>query len=238
MERLSRLVGRALGEKPERGRRCSDIRGIVEFQKVSFTYPERHGPALNRVGLHIAALETVAFIGPNGAGKSTLAHLLMRLHEPTEGAIFIGGIDISTVSLHSLRGQIGVVPQHVLLLDATVRDSIAYSRADSTQEQIESVAKAARAHDFISRLPQGYETIIGDRGVRLSGGAKAAARASPGALERSPDSDPRRGDPYVRSGRRARILGGLPGDVATEDGAPDHSPAGEPGTGRSGVRAG
>ena len=179
---LVRLTS-VLGEKPEpwhAGSPMPDIRGIVEFRNVSFTYPERHSPALNRVDLHIAARETVAFTGPNGAGKSTLAHLLMRLHEPTEGAIFIDGIDISTVSLHSLRSQIGVVPQHVLLLNATVRDNIAYGRPESTQEQIESVAKAARAHDFISRLPQGYETIIGDRGVRLSGGQRqrlALARA-------------------------------------------------------------
>jgi subfamily B ATP-binding cassette protein MsbA len=173
----------ALGEKPEpwhAGSSMPDIRGTVQFRNVSFTYPARHGPALNRVDLNIAARETVAFTGPNGAGKSTLAHLLMRLHEPTEGAIFIDGIDISTVCLHSLRSQIGVVPQHVLLLNASVRDNIAYGRPESTQQQIESVAKAARAHDFISRLPQGYETIIGDGGVRLSGGQRqrlALARA-------------------------------------------------------------
>jgi ATP-binding cassette, subfamily B, bacterial len=114
---LVRLTN-VLGEKPEAwraGAPMPDIRGIVEFRNVSFTYPERHGPALNRVDLHIAPRETVAFTGPNGAGKSTVAHLLMRLHEPKEGVIFIDGIDISTVSLHSLRSQIGVVPQRGLL---------------------------------------------------------------------------------------------------------------------------
>ncbi|WP_167378878.1 ABC transporter ATP-binding protein, partial [Mesorhizobium prunaredense] len=130
--------------------------------------------------LSIAAGETIAIIGPNGAGKSTVAHLLMRLHEPSKGSIFIDGVDIATVSLHSLRSQIGVVPQHVLLFNASVRDNIAYGRPEPTQDEIEAAARSARAHDFIIQLPQGYQTPIGDRGVRLSGGQQqrlALARA-------------------------------------------------------------
>jgi subfamily B ATP-binding cassette protein MsbA len=122
----------------------------------------------------------VALTGPNGAGKSTLAHLLMRLMKPSEGGVFIDGVDIAGVSLPSLRGQIGVVAQHVLLFSATVRDNIAYGRPEPTQEAIEAAARGARAHDFIAQLPQGYDTLVGDRGVRLSGGQQqrlALARA-------------------------------------------------------------
>lgn len=179
---LARLA-KALAEEPEPawhvGKRMPDIRGNIEFRGVTFAYPGRPA-ALKRLDLCIAAAEMVAIIGPNGAGKSTLAHLLMRLHEPSEGSIFIDGVDISTVSLHSLRSQIGVVPQHVLLFNATVRENISYGRPEPTQEDVERAAQAARAHDFIIQLPQGYDTLIGDRGVRLSGGQQqrlALARA-------------------------------------------------------------
>jgi len=122
----------------------------------------------------------VAIIGPNGAGKSTLAHLLMRIHEPGSGRVFIDGTDISRVGLHSLRRQIGVVPQHVLLFNGSARDNIAYGHPDPSPRAIEAAARAARAHDFILDLPRGYDTLIGDRGVRLSGGQQqrlALARA-------------------------------------------------------------
>ncbi|MBK5105401.1 MAG: ABC transporter ATP-binding protein [Burkholderiales bacterium] len=155
------------------------VKGEIEFRGVNFAYPGRPA-ALERVDLRIAAGETVAIVGPNGAGKSTLAHLLMRLHEPSAGQILIDGTDIAAVSLASLRRQIGVVPQHVLLFNATVRDNIAYGRPEPSQAEIESAAVAARAHEFITGLPQGYDTLIGDRGVRLSGGQQqrlALARA-------------------------------------------------------------
>jgi len=179
---LARLLA-ALAEPPEPprhvGKPLPKVRGEIEFRGVSFAYPGRP-PALRQVDLRVAAGETVALTGPNGAGKSTLVHLLMRLMEPAEGSVFIDGVDIATVSLHSLRGQIGVVPQHVLLFNASVRDNIAYGRPEPTQEEVEAAARGARAHDFILRLPQGYDTPIGDRGVRLSGGQRqrlALARA-------------------------------------------------------------
>jgi subfamily B ATP-binding cassette protein MsbA len=104
----------------------------------------------------------------------------MRLHDPRTGKILIDGIDIAGVSLHSLRSQIGIVPQHVLLLNGSVRDNIGYGRLDATEAEIEKAARAAQAHDFITRLPQGYDTVIGDHGIRLSGGQRqrlALARA-------------------------------------------------------------
>jgi ATP-binding cassette, subfamily B, bacterial len=179
---LTRLL-RALDEPTEAaahaGVTMPPVKGAIAFEGLSFSYPGRP-PALQRVDLHIAAGETVAIIGPNGAGKSTLAHLLMRLHHPSAGRILIDGIDIASVSLHSLRSQIGVVPQNVLLFNNSVRDNIAYGRPEPTQKDIEAAARAARAHDFIVALPQGYDTLIGDRGVRLSGGQQqrlALARA-------------------------------------------------------------
>jgi subfamily B ATP-binding cassette protein MsbA len=173
----------ALDEKPEPpghiGATLAPIRGDITFEGVSFGYPGRP-PALSRIDLRIAAGETVAIIGPNGAGKSTLAQLLLRMHEPGEGRITIDGTDIATASLNSLRGQIGVVPQHVLLFNDSARHNIVYGRPDATDAQIEAAARAARAHDFIIALPHGYDTVVGDHGVRLSGGQQqrlALARA-------------------------------------------------------------
>ena len=173
----------ALDQPPEPpghvGTMLPPVKGAIAFEDVSFAYPGRP-PAVQHVDLAIPAGETIAIVGPNGAGKSTLAHLLMRLHEPDAGRIRIDGIDVATVSLNSLRRQIGVVPQHVLLFNASVRDNIAYGRPEPTHGQIEAAARAARAHNFIVELPQGYDTLIGDRGVRLSGGQQqriALARA-------------------------------------------------------------
>ncbi len=140
----------------------------------------RPRPGLAGLNMTIQAGETVALTGENGAGKSTLMHLLMRLHEPQSGAVFIDGIDIASVSLHSLRSQIGVVPQHVLLFNGSVRDNIGYGRPGAERAAIEHAARLAQAHEFIAGLPQGYDTIIGDHGIRLSGGQRqrvALARA-------------------------------------------------------------
>jgi len=179
---LERLMG-VLTERPEPlmqpGHELQAVRGEIEFRAVNFAYPGRP-PTLADINLRIHAGETVAIIGSNGAGKSTLAHLLMRIHEPVSGHIYIDGTDISGVTLHSLRRQIGVVPQHVLLFNGSARDNIAYGHTDPSQEAIEAAARAARAHDFIVKLPHGYDTFIGDRGVRLSGGQQqrlALARA-------------------------------------------------------------
>lgn len=179
LERLSAV----LTETPEAAGapRCAlpAVRGDIRFEAVHYAYPGR-AEALAGVSLHIRAGETVALTGPNGAGKSTLAHLLMRLMEPQSGRILIDGIDIATVTLTSLRSQIGVVPQHVLLFNGSVFDNIAYARPDASRATVEAAARAAQAHDFITRLPQAYDSIIGDQGIRLSGGQRqriALARA-------------------------------------------------------------
>jgi ATP-binding cassette, subfamily B, bacterial len=179
---LQRLK-QVLTERPEplaqAGHTLHNVRGEIEFRDVVFAYPGR-APVLDKFKLHIRAGETVAITGENGAGKSTLVHLLMRLHEPDAGRILIDGTDIASVSLASLRGQIGVVPQHVLLFNGSVRDNIGYGRADADQAAIEHAARLAQAHEFIVKLPDGYDTLIGDQGVRLSGGQRqriALARA-------------------------------------------------------------
>ncbi len=145
--------------------------GAIVFEDVSFAYAGR-APAVRDIRLEIAAGETVGIIGPNGAGKSTLAWLLMRFAEPDRGRILIDGMDISGVSLHSLRGQIGLVPQHTLLLNASVAENIAYGLPDAKMSAIRAAAVAARADDFIQALPEAYDTLIGDQGVRLSGGQR------------------------------------------------------------------
>ncbi|NML85922.1 ABC transporter ATP-binding protein [Polaromonas sp.] len=179
---LERL-GDVLREPPEPATGTShplpSVRGEIEFDDLHFAYPDRP-PALSGIKLHIRAGETVALTGPNGAGKSTLAHLLMRLMVPTAGRILIDGIDIASVGLASLRSQIGVVPQHVLLFNGSVFDNIAYGLPDARPEAVMAAARAAQAHDFITRLPHGYDSLIGDQGIRLSGGQRqriALARA-------------------------------------------------------------
>jgi ABC-type multidrug transport system fused ATPase/permease subunit len=149
----------------------SQVSGEIEFDQVSFSYPGRDR-VLEDFSLHIRAGETIALTGPNGAGKSTLAHLLMRFIDPDSGVIRVDGRDIREVDLHSLRDQVGLVAQNVLLLDGTVAENIAYGKSDASMEQMREAAKAARADEFIDELPDGYDTVIGDQGVRLSGGQR------------------------------------------------------------------
>jgi len=171
-----------LDESPEPdsgARELDSVRGEIAFDKVGFAYPGRP-PVFTALEFRIRAGETVAITGPNGAGKSTLTHLLMRFIDPGAGRVTFDGVDLRELSLRNLRGQIGLVSQNVLLFNATVAHNIGYGRYAASREQIERAARSAHAHEFISRLPQGYETVIGDEGVRLSGGQKqriALARA-------------------------------------------------------------
>jgi len=155
------------------------VKGEIEFSDIEFAYQEREN-ILQGLNLKILAGETVAITGKNGTGKSTLAYLLQRFADPQHGKILIDGTDISTVSLSSLRQQIGVVSQQVLLLNGSVRENILFGRYDANEQAIEDAAKYAHATEFIKELPQGIDTIIGDQGVKLSGGQKqrlALARA-------------------------------------------------------------
>ncbi len=170
----------ATSPEPDDGERTvGRAHGDISFEGVAFAYPGR-APVYAALNLQIAAGETVAITGANGAGKSTLAHLLMRFADPLAGRITLDGIDLRELALPSLRAQIGLVSQHVLLLNDTVAHNIGYGRLGATREDIEAAARAAHAHEFIATLPQGYDTVIGDDGVRISGGQKqrvALARA-------------------------------------------------------------
>jgi ABC-type multidrug transport system fused ATPase/permease subunit len=159
-------------EPPESGLPALDqVKGNIRFERVSFAYPGRV-PLLRDMDFEIKAGETIALTGINGSGKSTLAYLLMRFIQPTSGQITIDGKDISKYSLESLRHSIGLVAQHTLLLNGSVAENIAYGRFEASKEDIERAARASGAHEFIIEMPDGYDTTIGDQGIRLSGGQR------------------------------------------------------------------
>ena len=153
--------------------------GAVSFENVSFAYGDGR-PVLRDVSLSVRPGETVALVGPSGCGKTTLVSLLERLHAPSSGRILVDGVDIRSCTRHSLRRQVGTVMQDVHLFNDTILANIGYGTPGATREQAEAAARAANAHEFIERLPQGYDTIVGERGAGLSGGQKqriAIARA-------------------------------------------------------------
>jgi ATP-binding cassette, subfamily B, bacterial MsbA len=149
----------------------ADAPAFIEFRDVCFSYdPEQ--PVLNNIHLNVQAGETIALVGPNGCGKSTLLSLLPRFYDPNHGAIFIDGNDLRTVHMRSLRQQIGVVTQEVILFDDTIFNNIAYGKRNATQEDVEAAARQAFAHDFIMKMNNGYQTRVGELGRNISGGQK------------------------------------------------------------------
>ncbi len=155
------------------------INGRVQLEGVCFAYDARQA-VLHDITLDIQAGEIIALVGPSGAGKSTTFNLIPRFYDPTSGTIRIDGVDIRTVTQQSLREQIGIVPQETLLFGGTIRENILYGRLDASEAELIDAAKSANAHEFIMALPDGYDTIVGERGVRLSGGQRqrvAIARA-------------------------------------------------------------
>ncbi len=155
------------------------VAGRVTFENVRFAY-DRGDEVLKGIDLEIAPGETLALVGPSGAGKSTLMHLIARFYDPVSGRLLVDGVDVREVTLASLRAQVGLVPQEVVLFNATVAVNLRYGRLDATDDEVEAAARAANAHDFIARLPDGYQTLVGERGVRVSAGERqriAIARA-------------------------------------------------------------
>ncbi len=160
-------------------------RGEVAFRNLSFSYPDGT-QALHDIDLVVPAGAMTALVGRSGSGKSSLMNLVPRLFDPERGRIEIDGTDIRDVTLASLRGSIGVVAQDAVLFDDTVRANILFGRPDATQADVEAAARAAAAHDFIARLPEGYETRVGDRGSRLSGGERQRVAIARALLKNAP----------------------------------------------------
>lgn len=150
----------------------ASVSGDVEFRGVGFRYGEGLDRVLERVDLRVGAGETVAIVGPSGAGKTTLCSLIPRFYDVEEGSIAVDGLDIRKATIASLRQAVGLVQQDVFLFSGTVRDNIAYGRLDASDADIEAAAARANALDFIRGLPDGFETLVGERGVKLSGGQK------------------------------------------------------------------
>ena len=156
-------------------------RGAIRFEQVSFHYPSRPDTrALDGFDLAVQAGETVAFVGPSGAGKSTVFQLLLRFYDPVSGRILVDGVDLARADPAAVRSRIGLVPQDTVLFAASARENIRYGRPGASDTEVEAAASAAAADEFIRRLPEGYETFLGERGTRLSGGQRqriAIARA-------------------------------------------------------------
>ncbi|MGI5967141.1 MAG: ABC transporter ATP-binding protein [Anaerotruncus rubiinfantis] len=150
----------------------TDVKGEITFEHVSFHYADDDHPVLSDLNLTVHPGDSVALVGPSGSGKSTLCNLIPRFYDVTGGRILIDGKDIRKLTLHSLRGQIGVVQQDVYLFAGTVFENIAYGKPGATNAEVVAAAKLAGAHDFISSFEDGYDTYVGERGVRLSGGQK------------------------------------------------------------------
>lgn len=167
-----------IDERPD-ARPVTGFRDVLRFEKVTFAYGDGE-PALRDVDLEIRPGDVVALVGPSGAGKSTLADFVPRFHDPTQGRVTLDGADLRDLRLPELRNLFGIVTQETILFHDTVRANIAYGRPHATQKEVEAAARAAHAHGFIAALPEGYDTMLGERGVRLSGGQRqriAIARA-------------------------------------------------------------
>ncbi len=151
----------------------AEARGRVAFEGVTFSYNGQHqAPVLKHIDLVAEPGQTVAILGATGSGKSSLVHLIPRFYDVAEGRVTLDGVDAREWALESLRGQVGIAMQEAVLFSGTIRDNLRYGRPDATDAEVEAAAKVAQAHDFITALPDGYDTVLGQRGVNLSGGQK------------------------------------------------------------------
>lgn len=173
IERFAELMDAEIDIFDEEGAvPLSQVNGEITFRHVSFEYPDDHTPVLSDINLTIRPGEKVALVGPSGGGKTTLCNLIPRFYDPTAGQILLDGQDIRKVTLQSLRQSVGVVQQDVYLFSGSVYENIAYGRPGATREEVIEAAKLAGAHTFIEELKDGYDTYVGERGVKLSGGQK------------------------------------------------------------------
>jgi len=164
----------------------TEIKNEIVFDNVRFIYPGTRKKVLDDINFRVKKGELVAIVGKSGAGKTTMVDMLPRFYKPVSGSIFIDGIDVNDVTLESLRKNIGIVSQDIILFNETVMDNIALGKLDATEEEIKEAAKAAYAHDFIKEMLHGYDTIIGERGIRLSGGQKQRISIARALLKNPP----------------------------------------------------
>jgi len=150
----------------------SDVRGAIAFDDVTFTYPQAARPALDGVSFQVEPGQLVALVGPSGAGKTTVTSLVARFYDPDRGSVRLDGVDVRDLRLESLSRHLGIVFQDTFLFHASVRDNLLYAQPAASQAAVEAAARAAHIHAFIVSLPDGYDTIVGERGHRLSGGEK------------------------------------------------------------------
>ena len=171
-------------ERPD-ARALARAKGSVIFQHVSFGHRD-NSPVLDNVSFEVAAGSSVGIVGKTGAGKTTLVNLLSRFYDPTDGRVLLDGVDIREFKLADLRNQFGLVPQDPVLFSRTIADNIAYTSADAAENDIIEAAKAANAHDFIMKLPDGYRTVVGERGATLSGGERQRVALARAFLKNAP----------------------------------------------------
>ncbi len=184
LERIHKLLSEPV--ETDGTEKLKPLSSCIEFRGVSFIYPAAKHKALDNLNLTVNKGEIVAIVGKSGGGKTTMANLLPRFYLPTEGAVLIDGIDISRASADSLRGQFGIVSQDVILFNDTVASNISYGKPSAREEEVVVAAKAAYAHDFIMELPQGYDTVVGERGARLSGGQRQRLSIARAVLKNPP----------------------------------------------------
>jgi ABC-type multidrug transport system fused ATPase/permease subunit len=169
-ERVYSVIDREPEMESPQAHVLGPLKNKIEFRDIVFTYPGSKTAALNQINLSVEAGHNIALVGPNGSGKTTLANLIPRFHDPDSGCVLIDGKDVRNATLSSLRGQIGMVTQNVITFHDTIAANIAYGQPDATREEIIAAAKRSFAHEFITPLPNGYDTVIGEDGTGLSGG--------------------------------------------------------------------
>ncbi len=172
-KRFTEMIDQApdVNDRPD-AKAVAHLSGDIQFQNVTFGYEKTQKPVLNDISFNVKAGETIAFVGPSGAGKTTISALIPRFYDVMDGSISIDGMDVRDMTKHSLRSQIGIVQQDVFLFTGTLRENIAYGKLDATDAEIEHAARQAHMEAFINELPDGYETQVGERGLKLSGGQK------------------------------------------------------------------
>ena len=180
----------------------ASVDGRITFDRVAFRYPKSDSPVLEDISIDALPGQTIALVGPSGAGKTTLCNLVARFYDPTSGSVRLDGRDLRDIDVRTYRTLLGVVEQDVFLFDGSVAENIGYARRDAPREAIIQAAKQANAHGFICDMEDGYETLIGERGVKLSGGQRQRLAIARGAARRPAAAHPRRGDEQPRHRER------------------------------------